>query len=273
MRFPFPAPRGTMTVPDRVIRLDGRVALVTGGSRGVGSGIARRLAADGAAVAVNYHRDGAAADAVVEEITDAGGHARAYQASVEEPDALRRMVEAIERELGTVDLLVSNAGTASRGSSVHDSDPEEFDRLMRVHAFGPLHLIRALLPGMRAAERADIVVISSTAVDDVPSRSAPYTMAKAAVEMAARTLAKEEREHGIRVNIVAPGVVETDMGTRLIRAVRGEELSALHEEFPFGRVCQPADVAGAVAFLCGADGAYITGQRIAVDGGGHPVLF
>lgn len=250
-------------------RLKGRVALVTGGSRGVGAGIVRRLADEGAAVAVNYRSDAYAAQALVDEIAASGGRGFAYRASIEDQDAVATMVEAIRRDLGPIDLLVSNAGTASRGRSIADSDGEEFERLMRVHTFGPLNLIRLLLPDLRAAQRGDVVVISSATVDDAPANSAPYTMAKAAVEMAARTLAREERKHGIRVNIVAPGLVDTDMGARLVRAVRGgAELSALHGEYPFGRVCQPSDVAGVVAFLCSADGAYLTGQRVVVDGGG-----
>jgi NAD(P)-dependent dehydrogenase (short-subunit alcohol dehydrogenase family) len=250
-------------------RLQGRVALVTGGSRGVGAAIARRLGSEGAAVAVNYRSDGAAANGVVKEITDAGGRAAAYAASIEDPDAVAAMVDEVRRDLGPVDLVVSNAGMASRGLSIADSDPGEFERLLRVHTLGPLQLIRELLPDLRGAPRGDVVVVSSVTVPQAPPNSAPYTMAKAAMEVAARTLAREERRHGLRVNIVAPGLVDTDMGRRLVRAIRsGEELESLHGEYPFGRVCQPEDVAGVVAFLVSADGSYVTGQHFVVDGGG-----
>jgi len=255
-------------------RLAGRVALVTGGSRGLGAGIARRLAREGAVVAVNYNRNPDAAASVVDEISEAGGQAASFAAAIDDPDSVDSMIEAIGHEFGSVDLLVSNAGTASRGQSILDSEFDEFRRLMNVHALGPLHLIRRLLPQMRARGRANIIAISSATVNDSPAKSAPYTMAKAALETAAFTLAREERHHGIRVNIVAPGLVDTDMGARLVRAVRAGEITDLQSEFPFGRVCQPDDVAGLVTFLASEDGDYITGQRLTVDGGGsEPAIF
>jgi NAD(P)-dependent dehydrogenase (short-subunit alcohol dehydrogenase family) len=178
------------------------------------------------------------------------------------------MTEAIRSDLGDVDILVSNAGTASRGRAVADTEPDEYMRLMTVHALGPLALIRSLLPAMRTRPRADIVVVSSAITSHAPPFSAPYTMAKAALEAAARTLAQEERAHGIRVNVVAPGLVATDMGERLVRAVDGRTLHDLDAQYPFGRVCLPEDVAGVVAFLTSADSGYVTGQRLVVDGGG-----
>lgn len=249
--------------------LSGRVALVTGGSRGVGRAIARRLADDGAAVAVGYRRDDAAAEQVVAAIRDAGGMAAAYRAPVGDGEAVAAMVRSVRSELGEIDIVVSNAGTASQGKSIADTEPDEYLRLMTVHTLGPIALIRSLLPPMRTRPRADIVVVSSVTTDQAPAGSAPYTMAKAAMEMAARTLAREERRHGIRVNVVAPGLVATDMGERLVRAVGGQALHDLDQGYPFGRVCRPDDVAGVVAFLVSEDSGYVTGQRIVVDGGGN----
>lgn len=252
--------------------LDGRVALVSGGGRGIGRGISEALAAEGAAVAVNYRRDRDAADATVAAILAAGGTARAYGASVDDPDADAVMVEQVVAELGPVDLLVANAGVASRGQAVADTDPNEVARLIGTHAISAHHLSRLVLPGMRAAPRGDIVMISSVATATMAGYGAPYNMAKAALEALAATLAKEEAPNGIHVNVVAPGLVETDMGVRLARAFTGdrslEDLRTLDGAAPFGRVCQPADVANVVVWLCSGGAGYVTGQRIQVDGGG-----
>lgn len=149
-------------------------------------------------------------------------------------------------------------------------------RLMNVHAFGPLTLIRRLLPGMRAAGRSDIVMISSSITTEAPERSAPYAMAKAAMECACRTLAREERQYGVRVNIIAPGLVNTEMGARLVKAntAGSATIQDTAAAGPFGRICEPADVAAAVRFLASDQAAYITGQRLVIDGGGaSPAIF
>ncbi len=219
-------------------------------------------------MAVDYRRDDAAAAEVVSAIRAGGGTAAAYQAAVGDDEAVAVMTEAVRSDLGEIDILVSNAGTASRGRPVAETEPEEYLRLMTVQALGPIALIRSLLPGMRARPRADIVAVSSAITGYAPPNSAPYTMAKAALEMAARTLAREERRHGIRVNVVAPGLVATDMGERLVRAVDGRALHDLDAGYPVGRVCLPEDVAGVVAFLVGPDCGYVTGQRLVIDGGG-----
>ena len=246
-----------------------RVALVTGGGRGIGRAISLSLARAGVAVAVNFNRDEASAKQVVEEIVAAGGSASLFKASVTSPDELREMVGEVRATIGPVDVLVHNAGVISRGRSVELSSLDEVEQLMRVHAFGPFALTQLVLPGMREQARGDIVFISSITAHLCLPNGAPYQMAKLAAEGLAMTLAKEERPAGIRVNVVAPGVVETDMGRRLLKAVRGvDEASALSDELPYGRVCQPEDIAAAVTFLVSEAGSYINGQRLCVDGGG-----
>lgn len=257
-------------------QMTGRIALVTGGGRGIGRGISELLAAEGATVAVNYRRDRESADATVQAIEQAGGVARAYGGSVDDADDCAALVEAVVADFGGLDALVCNAGIASRGQSVVDTDPAEMIRVVATHAFGPHHLARFALPHMRsrAAEvgRGDIVMISSVATSSMSANGAPYNMGKAAMEALALTLAKEERPHGIHVNIVAPGLVETDMGVRLARAMTRnremEDLRALDASSPFGRVCQPLDVANVVLWLCSAGSGYVTGQRIECNGGG-----
>jgi NAD(P)-dependent dehydrogenase (short-subunit alcohol dehydrogenase family) len=250
--------------------LAGRIGLVTGGGRGIGRAISQQLAAAGAAVAVNYRRDADAAAETVAAIDAAGGVARAYAASVDDADAMAAMVDSITDELGPVDLLVCNAGIASRGNSVADTDPAEFLRVLHTHAVGAHHACRLVIPGMRSAPRGDVVIISSVATQSYGANGAPYSMGKAAQEALAYTLAKEEMPNDIHVNIVAPGLVETDMGLRLARAITGrremDDLRSLDTEYPYGRVCQPDDVAEVVVALCTMG--YVNGQRVAVDGGG-----
>jgi NAD(P)-dependent dehydrogenase (short-subunit alcohol dehydrogenase family) len=253
-------------------QVDGRVALVTGGGRGIGRGISELLAAQGATIAVNYRRDADAAADTVAAIHAAGGEASAFQASVDDADACATMIDAVVAEFGGLDILVCNAGIASRGNSVADTDPAEMMRVVAAHAFGPHHLARLAMPHMRASGRGDVVMISSVATSTMSANGAPYNMGKAAMEALAFTLAKEERANGIHVNIVAPGLVETEMGVRLARSFTGnrdlQDLRSLDAVAAFGRVCQPLDVANVVLWLCSEGAAYITGQRIVCNGGG-----
>ena len=251
------------------LSLDGRVALVTGGGRGVGRAIALALAGEGASVAVNYRRDAESAAEVVKQIEADGGQAKAYLGDVGVAEQTQAMVAAAVADFGYVDILINNAGVASRGNLVIDTDPAEPERLMRTHAFGAFLTSRAVLPCMRTRPRGDIVMISSAITDTHPTHSAPYTMAKAALESLAFSLAAEEQRYGIHVNVVAPGLVVTDMGSRLAKATTGvDDIHELDRIFPFGRVCRPEDVANVVRFVVSDLGSYITGQRIYVHGGG-----
>jgi NAD(P)-dependent dehydrogenase (short-subunit alcohol dehydrogenase family) len=251
------------------IDLSGRVALVTGGGRGIGRAIALSLAEAGADVGVNYRRDGGAAEEVVKEIEAMGRKAKAYQASVENWDEDQKMVADVLADFGKISILVNNAGIASRGQAVADTDPAEMERVVRVHAFGPHYLSKLVLPSMRGEGRGDIVMISSVATLGMGARGAPYNMGKAAMEALALTLAKEEREHGIRTNIVAPSLTVTEMGKRLTRATTGiEDIHQLDARSPFGRVSTPEDVAAAVTWLVSSANPYANGQKININGGG-----
>ena len=250
--------------------MDTRVALVTGGGRGIGRAISLGLAADGCDVAVNYRRDRDAAEAVVAEIEAMGRGAVAYGASVDDGEATDAMVEQVVSDLGPIGVLVNNAGIASRGQSVADTDPDELQRVVAIHALGPHRICQAVLPSMRTLERGDIVFISSVATLNHASHGGPCSMGKAAMESLALTLAKEERGNGIHVNIVAPGLVDTTMGQKLVKATAGvDDIRTLDRHSPFGRVCQPDDVANAVRWFCSDAAAYVTGEKVNVHGGGH----
>jgi NAD(P)-dependent dehydrogenase (short-subunit alcohol dehydrogenase family) len=248
--------------------LEGRVALITGGGRGIGRAISLALAEDGADVAVNYRRDKDAADETVAAIRAMGRRAEAVPGSVDVLEDTEAMAAAAISALGHVDILVNNAGIASRGRSVASTEPEEVERLVRTHAIGPHWMCRAVLPSMREQPRGDIVFISSAATRHFAANSAPYNMGKAAMEALALTLSKEERRNGIHTNIVAPGLVDTEMGRRLVKGAAGvEDISTLDLTSPFGRVCQPEDVAAVVRWLVSDGAGYLNGERIYVDGG------
>jgi 3-oxoacyl-[acyl-carrier protein] reductase len=246
-----------------------RVALVTGGSRGIGRACALALANDGCDIAVNYRRDVEAAEECVREVTALGRRAVACRASVDSAEDDESLVHAVLGEFGHVDVLVHAAGIASRGQSVVDTEPSEVERVIRTHALSAHLLCRLLVPQMRGGDRADVVFISSVAARMLAANGVPYNMAKAALEALALTLAKEERRNGIHVNVVAPGLVATEMGRRLVKAAMGvDDIEALDASAPFGRVCRPEDVASVVSFLCSEAAGYMTGQVVTVDGGG-----
>jgi NAD(P)-dependent dehydrogenase (short-subunit alcohol dehydrogenase family) len=248
--------------------LEGRVALITGGGRGIGKAIALGLAEDGADVAVNYRRDKDAANETVAEIEKLGRRAAAFAASVDDYAQCEAMAQGVLGTFGKVDILVNNAGVASRGHTVADTDPAEIDRLFRTHAFGAWAMSKLVLPSMREQTRGDIVMISSAATVHLAGNSAPYNMAKAALEALAATLAKEERRNGIHVNVIAPGLVDTEMGRRLMKGAAGiEDIRTLDQRSPFGHVCTPEEIADVVRFIVSERASYVTGQRIGVEGG------
>ncbi|MCP3909986.1 MAG: SDR family oxidoreductase [Actinomycetia bacterium] len=250
--------------------LDGRVALVTGGGRGIGRGISEVLAAAGATIAVNYRKNEEAANETVAAIQATGGKAKAYQGSVTEPEDNERVIAQVMADFGKLDIVVQNGGIASRGLPVVKTEASELERVIRTHALGPHHLASVAVPAMRENDRSDMVFISSVATLGHGANGAPYNMGKAAMESLAYTLSKEERPHGMHVNVVAPGLVATDMGSRLAKAIVGvEDIHELDRTMPFGHVCTPEDIARVVKFLVSSDSGYVTGEKINVHGGGQ----
>jgi 3-oxoacyl-[acyl-carrier protein] reductase len=235
--------------------LKGRIALVTGGSRGIGAAIALALAETGAAVAVNYRERAADADAVVADIKSKGGRAIAVAADVSQGAAVAKMVEHVASALGPIDILVNNAGIAIvRG--IDDLTESDFDATIAVNLKSAFLCIKAVLPSMRAKKWGRIVNISSGAARGAGAIGPHYNASKAGMEGLTRGYAARLVKEGITVNAVAPSLIETDM-------MRGR--SDLAQRIPLGRMGQPEEVAQAVLMALGNE--YMTGQTIPLSGG------
>ncbi|WP_159994676.1 SDR family oxidoreductase [Roseomonas sp. 18066] len=250
------------------LTLQGRVALVTGASRGIGRAIALRLAAGGARVVVHYARAEAEAAAVVAQIAAEGGEAFAFRADLAEPAILRGFHDKLAPRLTAhfgdeaLDILVNNAGIGSGGRRIGQVTEEEFDRLLQVNLRAPFFLIQGALTRLRQGGR--IINISSMGTRAAFPTMAAYAPAKAGLEALTRLLAQQLGPRGITVNAVLPGATATDMNP----AARDPEQSAVTARgIALGRVGTPQDIAGVVAFLASAEGGWVTGQCIEASGG------
>ena len=242
--------------------MPGRVALVTGGSRGIGRAIAERLGADGHRVAVNYRSRRDAADEAVEAITSAGGQAVAVGADVGDPDAVAGMFASVEESMGPVEILVNNAGITADALLVR-MKPEDWDAVIRTNLGSAYLTTKAALRGMLKARWGRIVSIASVAGMAGNPGQANYAAAKAGLIGFTKSVAKEVGSRGITVNAVAPGFVDTDMTEALGDEVRDAALPSIS----LGRFGTPAEIASAVGYLASDDASYITGQVLVVDGG------
>jgi 3-oxoacyl-[acyl-carrier protein] reductase len=242
--------------------LTGKVALVTGASRGIGAAIACELAARGAAVAVNYAGSAAAAAGIVESIATAGGRALAVQGDVGDPQAAADLVSATLDQLGGLDIVVNNAGITRDGLLVRMSD-DDWGAVIGTNLTGVFNVMRACTRHLMKQRSGAIVNVTSVVGLVGNAGQANYAAAKAGVIGLTKSVAKELAPRGIRVNAVAPGFIETDMTAALPDNVRGATVA----QIALGRFGAPCDVASAVAFLASDEASYITGQILAIDGG------
>ena len=240
--------------------LNGKTALVTGASRGIGRAIALRLAEDGANVAVIYAGSADKAEAVVNEITALGVNAKAYRCNVADSAAVNETVKAVTNDLDKIDILVNNAGITRDGLMLRMKD-EDFDAVLDTNLKGAFNMIRACYSGFIRKKSGRIINISSVSGIMVETGQANYSASKAGVIGLTKSVARELASRGITCNAVAPGFIQTDMTENL-----GDN-NPLLNSIPLGRMGKPEDIAAAVAFLASDSAAYITGEVLKVDGG------
>ena len=243
-------------------KLEGRVVLVTGASRGIGAAIAKACSEEGARVVVNYARSADAASEVARGIEAAGGEVLLHRADVANSEAVNAMVDAILEKWGALDVLVNNAGV-TRDNLLAVMSDEEWDDVLRINTGGVFRLCRAVARPMMARKRGRIVNVSSVAGTKGGKGQTNYAASKGAIEAFTRSLAVELAPKGITVNVVSPGVIVTEM-SQFVREAAGDEVLA---KILLKRYGNPEDVARAVVFLASEDAAYITGVTLPVDGG------
>jgi 3-oxoacyl-[acyl-carrier protein] reductase len=244
------------------MRLKDQVAIVTGGSRGIGRGIVKAFASEGAKVAIIYKGNQQAADSLVAEVVAAGGIAKAHQCDVANHEDAARVAEAVEADFGPVTILVNNAGVIRDGLFVR-MKPEDWNLVLQTNLGGTFNFCQAIAMKMASQRKGRIINVSSVAAEHVNAGQTNYAASKGAINAFTRALAVELAGRGVTVNAIAPGFIETDMSEN----IRNKAGDLIKKMIPMKRLGQPDDIAKAAVFLASADGGYITGQLLTVDGG------
>jgi len=247
-------------------KLEGKVAVVTGASKGIGASIARHLASEGASVVVNYASSKAGADKVVGEITGSGGHAVAVQGDVAKKADIEKLFAETKQAFGRVDILVNNAGVYEFGP-LEQITEEHFHKQFNLNVLGLLLTTQEALK-LFPATGGNVINISSLVSTLAPANAAVYSATKGAVDTITLSLAKELGARKIRVNAVRPGLVETE-GTVSSGFTQGDFHDQYVRNAPLGRIGRPQDIATAVAYLASDDSSWVTGETLLVSGGHH----
>ena len=240
--------------------LQNKVAGVTGGSRGIGKAIAEKFAAEGASVAILYSSNSASADAVVEEIRNAGGTAKAYQCHVENSDEVGKTIDEVVNDLGKIDILINNAGI-TRDKHLMMMKEEDFDDVISVNLKGAYNTMRKVCPMLARQRWGRVINLSSIAGIDGNAGQVNYSASKAGLIGMTKSAAREFAGRGITVNAIAPGFVETDMTEKFASDEN------VMKRIPVGRMGRPDEIASLALFLASDAAAYITGEVIRIDGG------
>jgi 3-oxoacyl-[acyl-carrier protein] reductase len=244
-------------------KLEGRRALVTGASRGIGRGIALALADAGADVAIGYRREAQAAESAVKAIEAMGRRAFAFAADVRDAAEVAAMVQQARDALGGLDTVVANAGVPTRYERIEDVDVTYWQRVIDIDLNGVFHTLRAAIPALRDGDGGVILTVSSIAADACGPNGGPYVAAKAAVNALTIVAARENAKHNIRCNVIAPGLIATDMGDGLV-AAHGD---AIIKSIPMRRMGSPDEVGQLAVYLASDDAAWVTGKVFRIDGG------
>lgn len=240
--------------------LQNKVAVVTGGSRGIGKAIAEKFAAEGASVAILYSSNSASADVVVEEIRNAGGTAKAYQCHVENSDEVGKTIDDVVNDLGKIDILINNAGI-TRDKLLMMMKEEDFDDVISVNLKGAYNTMRKVCPMLARQRWGRIINLSSIAGINGNAGQVNYSASKAGLIGMTKSAAREFAGRGITVNAIAPGFVETDMTEKFASDEN------VMKRIPVGRMGRPDEIASLALFLASDAAAYITGEVIRIDGG------
>lgn len=244
-----------------MVSLQGKIALVTGGTRGIGKAIALELIKEGATVIINYSKDDLSAEKTYKEVKELGGYAKLYKGDISNYDFCKEMIDYIIKTFGKIDILINNAAVSFRGLFM-DFSSRNIENIFEINVFGAMYLSKEATPHMISRGTGNIINISSIWGETGASCEVLYSSTKGAINLFTKSLAKELAPMGIRVNGIAPGVIDTEMNSFL----SSEEREELENEIPVGRFGNPKEVAELVVFLCSEKCTYINGQILKIDG-------